>query len=97
MTLCCLHCSDSASISRQMVDFVFAVPNKSKTVVLQCIPGRGVYRMVERLFEDPPYVMITGPILSTIATAVAEVSYHWNVTQVTKLLSHYMCIYKKKT
>jgi len=54
----------------------------SITVLLQCIPGRGVYRMVERLFEDPPYVMITGPILSTIATAVAEVSYHWNVTQV---------------
>ena len=64
----------------------------SITVLLQCIPGRGVYRMVERLFEDPPYVMITGPILSTIATAVAEVSYHWNVTQVPHSLSHYMYI-----
>ena len=55
---------------------------KHSAIILQCISGRGVYKMVKRLFEDPPYVMVTGPVLSSIATAVAEVSYNWNVTQV---------------
>lgn len=38
--------------------------------------------MIQKLYEEPPYVMITGPILSTIAMATAEVSYNWNITQV---------------
>jgi len=41
-----------------------------------------VYKMVEMIHSRPPYVMIVGPLISVTTTAVAQVSYHWNITQV---------------
>lgn len=35
-----------------------------------------------RKFDENTYAMVTGPILSTIGTATAEVSHNWNLTQV---------------
>lgn len=49
---------------------------------VKCISGTAVFRMVEQLHEGPQYIMVLGPVLSTIATATAEVSHHWNLTQV---------------
>lgn len=39
--------------------------------------------MVRKITENPPYVLIVGPIMSTVGTATAEVTYNWNLTQVT--------------
>ena len=38
--------------------------------------------MTEKLYKEKPYVMIVGPMLSSIGTATAEVSYNFNLTQV---------------
>ena len=50
--------------------------------LFQCNPGTAVYKMADKVQNEPPYVMLMGPILSTVATAVAQVAHHWNITQV---------------
>lgn len=49
--------------------------------------------MVEKLNSEPPYVMMLGPLMSVIAAATAQVSYHWNITQVCMLpVIYQVCI-----
>lgn len=56
--------------------------NETDISFLQCTEGTAVFRMIEKLIGGPQYVMITGPILSSIAAPTATVSHHWNITQV---------------
>lgn len=46
------------------------------------MPGKAVYKMTEALHTRPQYVMILGPFLSITASATAQVSHFWNLTQV---------------
>ena len=41
--------------------------------------------MMEMLNRRPFYVMILGPLLSLTTSSTAQVSHHWNLTQVQNL------------
>ncbi|KAH3692853.1 hypothetical protein DPMN_194607 [Dreissena polymorpha] len=47
----------------------------------QCSPGIAVYRMFEKFHTEPPYHMVLGDGCSTGSEATSQVSYLWNLTQ----------------
>lgn len=49
---------------------------------MQAVPGTAVFKLVKTINNNPPYVMVLGPILSVIASATAEIIHFWNLTQV---------------
>ncbi|XP_045169714.2 gamma-aminobutyric acid type B receptor subunit 1-like [Mercenaria mercenaria] len=48
----------------------------------KCHPGVSVYRLSQKLSKDPPYVMLLGAGCSVASEATAQVSYFWNLTQI---------------
>lgn len=47
----------------------------------KCHAGTALFRMFERIQYDPPYQMLLGPACSVAGEATAQVSYMWNLTQ----------------
>ncbi|XP_045169675.1 gamma-aminobutyric acid type B receptor subunit 1-like [Mercenaria mercenaria] len=55
--------------------------DSSDTLNSACDPGTALYRMFERLNNDPPYLLLLGGACSVVTEATAQVSYMWNITQ----------------
>ncbi|XP_060583760.1 gamma-aminobutyric acid type B receptor subunit 1-like [Ruditapes philippinarum] len=53
-----------------------------KWIDSKCDPGTALDRMFRHLYHDPPYIMLLGAACSVATEATAQVSYFWNLTQV---------------